>query len=136
MIDFKEHNKKVVKEFRANGGKIEGRGSLVLLTIKGAKTGKAYIIPLMYVPDGERILAVASKGGNPKHPDWYLNLLANPDVTVEVGDEKFDAVARVLTGQEREEAYAKAEKVFPPYAEYKTKTTREIPVFALERSAK
>ncbi|GCF10952.1 nitroreductase family deazaflavin-dependent oxidoreductase [Dictyobacter arantiisoli] len=136
MSEWQERNDKVIAEFHANGGKVEGWAQLILLTIKGAKTGKRYVTPLMYVPDGDRILAVASKGGYPTHPVWYKNLLVNPDVTVEVGTEKFETVARILTGEERAEAYAKAEKVFPPYAEYKTKTDREIPVIALDRPKK
>jgi F420H(2)-dependent quinone reductase len=90
---------------------------------------------LILVTDGDRILAVASKGGYPKHPDWYLNLLAHPDVTVEVGNEKFETTARILTGEEREHAFARAVEVFPPYGEYQKKTAREIPVIALERPA-
>ena len=89
----------------------------------------------MYVSDGDRVLAIASKGGSPKHPLWYHNLLAHPEVTVEVGSEKFDATARVLTGEERERAFARAAEVFPPYAGYQKKTPREIPVIALERCA-
>jgi len=90
----------------------------------------------MLVIDGDRILAVASKGGYPKHPVWYLNLLAHPKVTVEVGSEKFDTTARILTGNEREQAFTRAVEVFPPYAAYQKRTTREIPVIALERPAK
>src|SRR5260221_5651368 len=86
--------------------------------------------------DGDRILAVASKGGYPKHPEWYLNLLAHPKVTVEVGSEKFDTTARILTGNEREQAFTRAVEVFPPYGAYQKRTTREIPVIALERPAK
>lgn len=133
---WQERNEGVIKEFRANGGKVGGWASLILLTTTGAKTGQPRIIPLMYVPDGDRILAVASKGGNPKHPDWYLNILAHPEVTVEVGAEKFTTTARILSGAEREKAYARAAEVFPPYAEYQKKTPREIPVIALERPSK
>ena len=89
----------------------------------------------MLVPDGDRLLAVASKGGHPKHPEWYLNLLAHPEVTVEVGSEKFEATARILTGDERAQAFQRAVEVFPPYAGYQQKTTREIPVITLERPA-
>ncbi|GCE09869.1 hypothetical protein KDAU_71980 [Dictyobacter aurantiacus] len=126
----------MIKEFRANGGKVEGWAPLILLTTKGARSGQERIIPLMYVPDGDRILAVASKGGNPKHPDWYLNILAHPEVTVEVGNEKFTTAAKILTGEERARAYKRAAEVFPPYAEYQQKTSREIPVIALDRPTK
>lgn len=135
MNKWQERNDAVVEQFRANGGKVEGWAPLILMTTTGAKTGQPRIIPLMYVPDGDRILAVASKGGSPKHPEWYNNLLAHPEVTVEVGNEKFNAVARVLTGEERERAFARAAEVFSPYAEYQKKTPREIPVIALERRA-
>ncbi len=135
MNKWQERNEGVIEEFRANGGKVKGWAPLILLTTTGAKTGQRRIIPLMYVSDGDRVLAIASKGGSPKHPLWYHNLLAHPEVTVEVGSEKFDATARVLTGEERERAFARAAEVFPPYAGYQKKTPREIPVIALERRA-
>jgi F420H(2)-dependent quinone reductase len=130
-----DYNRQVVEEFRANGGKVQGWAPLILLTTKGAKSGQTRIYPLMEVPYEGTYLAVASKGGAPKHPQWYYNLLAHPDVTVEVGNEKFAATARQLTGKEREKAFAKAISVFPNYAEYQKKTAREIPVFLLERRA-
>jgi deazaflavin-dependent oxidoreductase (nitroreductase family) len=118
MNEWEERNQKVVDEFRANGGEVKGWAPLILLTNTGAKTGRTRITPLMYVSDGDRVLAVASKGGSPKHPEWYLNLLAHPEVTVEVGNEKYDATARVLSGAEREKAFTRAAEVFHPYAEY------------------
>jgi len=136
MNPWEERNKTVIEEFRTHGGNVENWASLILLTTTGAKTGQPRIAPLMRVDDGNRVLAVASKGGAPQHPDWYLNLLAHPEVTVEVGDEKFETTARILSGKEREEAFARAVAVFPPYAEYQKKTAREIPVIALERPAR
>lgn len=136
MKTWDERNKAVIEEFRANGGDVQGWAPLILLTTTGAKTGQPRIAPLMLVTEGDRILAVASKGGHPKHPDWYLNLLAHPEVTVEVGREKFETTARILTGEEREQAFVRAAEVFPPYAEYQKRTAREIPVIALERPAK
>ena len=136
MVNWNEQNKPVIEEFRANAGRVNGRAGLILLTTTGTKTGQPRIIPLMRVDDGNRLLAVASKGGAPKHPDWYLNMLAHPEVTVEVGDQKFTAIARVLTGEERERAFKRAVEVFPPYGQYQKKTAREIPVIALEKSAK
>jgi F420H(2)-dependent quinone reductase len=137
VIDNKriEMNRGVIEEFRANSGKVQGWGPLILLTIKGAKTGQTRVYPLMSVPYGDSYLAVASKGGAPKNPLWYNNLLAHPNVTVEVGNETFTANARLLTGDEREQAFGKAVAVFPPYAEYQKRTAREIPVFLLERQA-
>ena len=131
-----ENNPRVVEEFRTNGGNVQGWGPLILLTIKGAQSGQPRVYPLMSVPYGDNYLAVASKGGAPKNPQWYYNLLAHPDITVEVGNEKFEATARQLTGDERAQAFAKAVAVFPNYAEYQKKTEREIPVFLLERNKK
>lgn len=128
-----DRNRQVVEEFRANGGRVKGWGSLILLSIKGAKSGQTRIYPLMAVPDGENYIAVASKGGAPKNPLWYNNLLAHPDVTVETGNETFAATARLLTSEEREQAFTKAAAVFPPYNDYQKRTEREIPVFLLER---
>jgi len=133
MNTWQERNEPIIKEFRENGGKVIGWAPLILLTTKGAKTGLPRIIPLMYVPYGNHILAIASKGGAVKHPEWYHNVLAHPDVTVEVGDEKFETTARILTGAEREQAFEKAVEVFPPYGTYQKKAPREIPVIALER---
>ncbi len=134
MNVWQERNAKVIEEFRANGGNVSGWASLILVTTTGAKSGQPRIIPLMHVPYGNGVLAVASKGGAQKNPEWYLNILAHPDVTVEVGDERYEARARVLSGTEREQAFAKAVEVFPPYAEYQKKAPREIPVILLERS--
>ena len=130
-----ENNRRVVEEFRTNGGKVQGRSSLILLTVKGAKSGQPRVYPLMAVPYGENYLAIASKGGAAKNPLWYNNLLAHPDITVETGNETFAATARLLAGDERKQAFVKAVTVFPPYGEYQKRTAREIPVFLLERHA-
>ncbi len=136
MNAWQARNEHVINEFRANGGKVEGWGPLILLTTTGAKTNQPRIIPLMHVPYGNGVLAIASKGGAVKNPEWYSNVLTHPNVTVEVGNEKFATTARVLTGEEREEAFAKAVEVFPPYGEYQKKAPREIPVILLERPAR
>ncbi|MDQ2902582.1 MAG: nitroreductase family deazaflavin-dependent oxidoreductase [Chloroflexota bacterium] len=134
QTDRMAYNRGVVEEFRANGGKVQGWAPLILLTTTGAKSGHTRVYPLMAVPDGgEHYIAVASKGGAPQNPMWYYNLLAHPEVTVETGSETFAATARLLTGPERERAFATAVAVFSPYGEYQKKTTREIPVFLLER---
>jgi deazaflavin-dependent oxidoreductase (nitroreductase family) len=88
-------NKGVIERYRANGGKVEGWAPLILLTTTEAKSGQPRISPLILVEEGDRVLAVASKGGFPKHPDWYLNLLAHPEVTVEVGSEKFTVLSEL-----------------------------------------
>ena len=132
--DMNDWNKKVVEEFRANGGKVGGMfegAPLLLLTNTGAKSGQPRINPLAYLQDGEHIYIFASKGGEPTNPDWYHNVVAHPDVTVEVGDQKFNAKAVVITGKERDEIYAKQAKLSPNFGEYQEKTTRVIPVVEL-----
>ena len=136
MNPWQERNAKVIQDFRANVGNVTGWAPLILLTTTGAKTGQPRIIPLMHVPYENGVLAVASKGGAVKDPEWYHNLLAHPRVTVEVGNEKFETTARILTGAERARAFEKAVEVFPPYGEYQKKAPREIPVIALERPDK
>jgi len=129
-------NQSVIAEFRANAGKVGGPfagGSLLLLTTTGAKTGRRLTSPVMYSSDGDRLLVFASKAGAPTHPDWYHNLIANPEVTVEQGTETFNARAVVVTGEERDRLYAEQATRSPQFAEYQTKTTRQIPVVALER---
>src|SRR5438445_13674071 len=118
MNKWDERNKGVIEEFRAHGGKVKGWAPLILLTTTGAKTGQPRIAPLMLVTDGDRLLAVASKGGHPKHPDWYLNLLAHPEVTVEVCSEKFEATARIITGDERRQAFKSEVGIFHFYSVY------------------
>lgn len=129
-------NDQVIAEFRANEGKVGGpfKGApLLLLTTTGAKSGQKRISPLMYLPDGDRMLIFASKGGAPTNPDWYHNLLAHPQATVEAGTETFNVKATVLTGEERDRLYAEQAKRFTGFADYQEKTTRKIPVVALER---
>lgn len=131
--DRMSYNRGIIEEFRANKGQVQGWAPLILLTTRGARSGQTRVYPLMAVPYGEHYLAIASKGGAPTHPQWYYNLLAHPDVTVEVGDQNVQATAKLLGGEERQQAFARATEIFPPYAEYQKKTTREIPVFLLER---
>lgn len=131
--EWMDYNRQVVEEFRAHGGEVQGWAPLILLTTKGARSGRTRIYPLMAIPDGDNYIAVASKGGAPENPQWYYNLQAYPDVTIETGKETFQATARLLTGKEREEAFARAVAVFADYEEYQKKIAREIPVFLLER---
>ncbi|GHO98441.1 hypothetical protein KSF_084890 [Reticulibacter mediterranei] len=131
--EWMAYNRQLVEEFRTQGGVVQGWQPLILLTTRGARSGQARIYPLIAVPDGDHYIAVASAGGAPKNPQWYYNLLAYPDVTIEVGEKTFQATARLLTGKQREEAFAKAVAVFAPYEEYQKNITREIPVFLLER---
>lgn len=133
MNDF---NDGIIREFRANGGKV-GRGfegaPLLLLHTTGAKSGKERIAPVMYLQDGERVLVFASKAGAVDNPDWYHNILAEPRVSVEVGTEAYEARAEVVTGDERDRLYARQAQLYPGFAEYEEKTDRVIPVVALER---
>ncbi len=136
MADRNNWNLQTIEAFRANGGKVGGMWEgkpLLLLTTIGARSGKPHTTPTMYLPDGNRLLIFASKGGAPTNPDWYHNLLAHPQVTVEVGPETYEATATVLTGEERDRLYARQASLFPQFAEYQSKTTRKIPVVALER---
>src|SRR5579885_396732 len=105
------------------------------LTTTGRKSGERYIFPLFYGEVGDSYLVVASKGGAPAHPSWYRNLVANPEVEVQVGTKKFKARARTATGDERARLWEKALEFWPPYAEYQRKTEREIPVVVLEPMA-
>lgn len=136
MADRNDWNRGIIEEFRANGGKVggmwEGR-PLLLLTTTGAKSGQRRTTPVMYLRDDDRLLIFASKGGAPTHPAWYHNLLAHPEVTVEVGNETYQATATVLTGEERDRLYARHAELYPQFAEYQKRTTRTIPVIALER---
>jgi deazaflavin-dependent oxidoreductase (nitroreductase family) len=133
MTDF---NQKIIEEFRANEGKVGGMfegASLVLLTTKGAKSGAERVNPVAYLADGERLIVIASNAGQDNHPAWYYNLTANPDLTVEVGTDKYEATAAEVKGAERDELYARMVAVMPGFAEYEAKTERKIPVFALAR---
>ncbi|MBV8078853.1 MAG: nitroreductase family deazaflavin-dependent oxidoreductase [Actinobacteria bacterium] len=130
-------NDSIITEFRANEGRVGGpfQGMpLLLLTHTGAKTGTKRTNPLAYLEDDGRYVIFASKGGAPTNPDWYHNLRANPDVTVEVGTDTFAARARVAEGAERDELYARQAELRPQFAEYAQKTTRVIPVVVLERT--
>ncbi|MBU8810189.1 nitroreductase family deazaflavin-dependent oxidoreductase [Mycolicibacterium goodii] len=135
-IDFDEMNRAVIKEFRETGGKaggvFEGK-PLVLVHHVGAKSGKQRIAPLVPLLDGDRIYIFASKGGADTNPDWYHNLVANPDTVVELGSETFPVKARVLSGDERDEIYAKQVALEPQFGDYQRKTTRLIPVIELQR---
>jgi deazaflavin-dependent oxidoreductase (nitroreductase family) len=138
MADMNEFNRRVIEDFRANGGKVSGQfagAPMLLLTTKGAKSGRMYTTPLVHTRDGDRIVIIASKAGAPKSPDWYHNLVANPVVTVEVGTEKFQAKAAVTAGAERERLYNAQAQQMPIFNEYRQKTSRQIPVIVLERVA-
>ncbi|MBA3945609.1 MAG: nitroreductase family deazaflavin-dependent oxidoreductase [Herpetosiphonaceae bacterium] len=132
--DWNERNRGVIEEFRANGGKVgDGTNKLILLTTTGAKSGLLRVNPLNYSTDGDRIILIASKGASPTNPDWYHNLVANPEVTVEVGSERFQARASIAEGEERQRLFDQQAALMPFFAEYQQRTTRQIPVIILER---
>ena len=129
-------NRRVIAEFRANDGKVGGPfegASMILVHHLGAKSGTERVSPMVWFPDGDRLLIVASKAGAPTNPDWYHNLRAHPRVDVEVGTETFPVVAEELPRTERDEKWAQITAVAPGFAEYQEKTTRVIPVLALTR---
>jgi deazaflavin-dependent oxidoreductase (nitroreductase family) len=136
MSERSEFNQKIIDEFRANAGKVGGmfaKAPLLLLTMKGAKTGRTYTLPLAYSRDGNRIVVIASMAGAPNNPDWYHNLRANPVATVELGTERFQVRAVITSGEERERLFKQQAAQMAVFADYQKKTTRQIPVIALER---
>jgi deazaflavin-dependent oxidoreductase (nitroreductase family) len=133
MSDF---NAKIIEEYRATAGKLSGGfagAPILLLTTTGAKSGKQRINPLAYLPDGDRVLVFGSKAGAPTNPDWYHNLLAHPDVTIEIDGETRPVRAVVIEGAERDALFARQKAAMPGFADYEAKTDRVIPVIALER---
>jgi deazaflavin-dependent oxidoreductase (nitroreductase family) len=125
-----------VAVYRATGGlvghRIPGSPPMLLLDHRGAKTGKARTTPLVYLVDGEDIVIVASKGGHPRDPAWLHNLIAHPEVTIQVGRHRRPVHARVATPAERERLWPQALEVYPGYRDYQERTAREIPLVVLE----
>jgi deazaflavin-dependent oxidoreductase (nitroreductase family) len=128
--DVKSANRELIERFRAEGGAPEGR-PLLLLTTTGARSGRPYTTPMMRIDDGERLLVVASNAGAPKHPDWYRNLVAHPEVTVEITGDTYQAEAVPLRGEERDRVFAAICERYPFFADHQAKVTRQIPVVAL-----
>lgn len=133
-MDMKAINRRVVEQFRA-GGEIEGmhRDRLVLLTTTGRRSGRRNPTPMMFHREDDRIFVMASNQGDPKEPEWYRNLLANPRVKVELADETFEATAQPLEGEERDRQWAKIKKAWPFFADHEAKAGRTIPVISLTR---
>lgn len=137
-MDWNAWNRGVIAEFRANGGKVgeqfEGK-PMVVITTTGAKSGEKRENPLIRLDDGGTAYIIASKGGAPDNPDWYYNLVANPEVTVETGTETYQATAEVVQDEaERRRLYDRMVEQFDSFAEYEKSTTRRIPVVALTRA--
>jgi deazaflavin-dependent oxidoreductase (nitroreductase family) len=133
MSDF---NKQIIDEFRATGGKVGGQfegAPLLLLHTTGAKSGRERTNPMMYQAlERGRVAVFASKAGADSHPDWYRNVQANPNVTAEIGTEVRQFLARTATGDERETIWSQQKQDYPGFADYESKTDREIPVVILE----
>jgi deazaflavin-dependent oxidoreductase (nitroreductase family) len=134
-----EPDREVIEEFRANDGAVDNalggyfKGKpLLLLHAKGARTGAERIVALMYLDEGGRRYVFATGGGAPRHPGWYYNVKANPDVTVELGGDTFPARAVEVTGAERDRLYAEQARQWPQFAEYEEKTSRVFPGFELQ----
>lgn len=129
-----DFNTPVIDEFRANHGRVGGMfegARLLLLTTTGARSGRPHTVPLGYLPDGDRILVIGSAGGSDRHPAWFHNLLAKPVATVEDGAFVYEATASVLSGAERDEAFARAVEQDSGWADYERRSGRRLPVVAL-----
>ena len=135
MSDANDWNTRLIEEFRANDGKVGGQfdgAPLLLLHTTGARSGEERVNPVMYQDLGGPVAVFASKAGAPTNPDWYHNVVANAEVTAEIGTETRRFRARVATGDEREEIWARQKQDFPGFADYEANTSREIPVVVLE----
>jgi deazaflavin-dependent oxidoreductase (nitroreductase family) len=135
IADMAEINRRTIEQFRA-GGEISGmqRDHLVLITTTGRRSGQRRTTPMMFHPDGERLLLIASNMGAARHPEWYLNLEADPHVTVEVGDETYEATAVPATGDERERLWTMLKEKYPFFADHESATDRVIPVVVVTRA--
>lgn len=134
MSDFDNFNQQMIDQFRQNGGRLDfGAARLLLLTHRGAKSGREYVSPLAAFDDDGRVYIVASKGGSPTNPAWFHNLVANPKVSVEFDGDRYEARARVLSDKERDALYPRIVERMPQFGEYQQNTARTIPVIELER---
>jgi deazaflavin-dependent oxidoreductase (nitroreductase family) len=135
-INMREFNHNLIAEYRASGGKLSGRlanSHILLLTTTGARSGQLRTIPLGYGEDRSQLIVVAANAGAPTHPDWYRNLLANPQVTVELRGERFSAIARTAAGAERDDLLTRQADIVPWLPAQQAKTSREIPIVILDR---
>jgi deazaflavin-dependent oxidoreductase (nitroreductase family) len=135
VSSLNDYNTNLIAEFRANGGKVTGQfaDSLLLLTTIGAKSGQPRTHPVVFTRDGDRLVIIASKGGAPTNPDWYHNLVAHLEATVELGGEEFAVRAIIPAGEERERLFNQMGAQMPFFHQYQRNTTRQIPVVVLER---
>lgn len=136
MPDQNDYNRQLIEDFRANRSKPDSSFAsrpLLLLTTTGAKSGQPRTAPMMYIPDGDHLLVIASNAGAARHPDWYHNLVTHPEVTVEVKAETYEATASIAEGEERQRLWAKVVAAAPFFTEHQAKITRQIPVIVLKR---
>jgi deazaflavin-dependent oxidoreductase (nitroreductase family) len=126
-----DYNAKVIETFRANNGSVPGYTTLLLLHHIGAKSGEDRINPVAYLPDGDRYVVFATRGGSPINPAWYHNLKANPRASIELGDRTVSVLASEASGEERDRLYAAQIERSPAFGEYEHKTSRIIPVMIL-----
>ena len=122
--------------YRVSGGRFMGkmgRAPVLLLTTRGRKSGQRRTVPLLYLKDSENFVIVASLGGAPRHPAWYLNLEANPTVELQVADQRFSANARRASAEEKARLWPRLVAIYPPYEDYRKRTTRDIPVVIVTR---
>lgn len=139
MSDMNDFNQQIIEEFRANGGRVggpfEGAPMLILHTT-GAKSGKERVAPLVYQPVDDAWAIFGSKGGAPTHPDWFHNIKADPEISIEVGTDTVPVTARIAEGDEHDRIWAAQKEMAPGFAEYEEKAEgRVIPVVVLERRA-
>ena len=135
MAEVTDWNRKIIEEFRANGGRVGGQfegAPLLLLHTVGARSGQERVNPMMYRAVGDGYAVFASKAGAPTNPDWYHNLRANPRVRAEIGTGTVQLAARVAEGEERERIWSAQKQEYPGFADYERKTDRQIPVVILE----
>jgi deazaflavin-dependent oxidoreductase (nitroreductase family) len=137
MPEERDWNAEVIAEFRANNGEVkapyDNPPPMLLLHTIGAKSGKLHIVPMRALADGEALYVFASAHGSARNPDWYYNLIANPDITIEKGSQTLPIHATELTGAERDAIFARQAARFATFAEYQRKLSRTIPVIRLDR---
>ncbi len=130
-------NAQVIAVFRANSGEVPAPYSdpppILLVHTIGARSGKEHVVPMLCLPEGDTLYIFGSAYGSDRHPDWYYNLIANPDITIEKGTEIIPVRATETVGAERETIFARHSGRFPVFAEYERKTGRKIPVIRLDR---
>jgi len=140
MSQEQDWNAAVIAEFRANGGRVVAPypdpPPMLLLHTIGARSGKEHVVPMRCLPDGDARYVFASAHGSPRHPDWYHNLMAHPEIVIEEGTETIPVRASEVVGAEREAVFARQAARFPVFAEYERTTGRTIPVIRLDPAAK